>query len=309
MKTFKFLCTGAALFSLTFAHADIDQQSVSSLLLDEDLDELMVETDLQELTQETPDIAVKPAAPQKAPELVAKAPEIKPVKEVKTELVQPAKAKRANTASSAIQINLNQVFSGSPVIYSLLLLLSLAAVSIWLYVSMSFRVLASTAKSMTAQLKNHLGSNQFSDALNLCQKNNNFFSRMISSGILSRAHGLHVITEAMKAEGKRSTIGYWQKVALLNDIAILAPMIGLLGTVLGMFYAFYDLNRSMESISNLFDGLGVSVGTTVAGLGVAILAMILATLCKYRLTRLLNSVENDAYALATLIDQRSFLPK
>ena len=54
-------------------------------------------------------------------------------------------------------------------------------------------------------------------------------------------------------------------------------MIGLLGTVLGMFYAFYDLNRSMESISALFDGLGVSVGTTVGGLIVAILALMYST--------------------------------
>ena len=62
--------------------------------------------------------------------------------------------------------------------------------------------------------------------------------------------------EAMKSEGKRASVHFWQRIGLLNDIAIIAPMIGLLGTVLGMFYAFYDINRSIESISTLFDGLG-----------------------------------------------------
>ena len=78
-------------------------------------------------------------------------------------------------------------------------------------------------------------------------------------------------------------------------------MLGLLGTVLGLFYAFYDLNRSMESISALFDGLGISVGTTVAGLLVAIAAMMFHSMTKYRLIRQLNQVENEAAALVTLI--------
>ena len=99
----------------------------------------------------------------------------------------------------------------------------------------------------------------------------------------------------------RMTISYWQKINLLNDIAIIAPMLGLLGTVLGMFYAFYDLNRSAESISALFDGLGISVGTTVGGLVVAILALMFHAITKYRLTRQLTYVEARAEALAHTI--------
>ena len=113
--------------------------------------------------------------------------------------------------------------------------------------------------------------------------------------------------ESMKAEGKRSTIGFWQKLGLLNDIAIVAPMLGLLGTVLGMFYAFYDVNRSIESVTSLFDGLGVSVGTTVAGLIVAILALILHSSAKYRLIRLLSQVESDAHHTTSLIDNYTSL--
>jgi len=106
------------------------------------------------------------------------------------------------------------------------------------------------------------------------------------------------ILDAMKAAGKRGSAPFWQKIALLNDIAVLAPMLGLLGTVTGMFYAFYDLNRSMESLSTLFDGLGISVGSTVAGLIVAILAMLFYTFLKFRLIRSMTSVENEAMQLA-----------
>jgi biopolymer transport protein ExbB len=85
-----------------------------------------------------------------------------------------------------------------------------------------------------------------------------FSLKMILSGIHVRKHGLPVVVEAMKAEGKRASVRFWQKIGMLNDIAIIAPMLGLLGTVLGMFYAFYNINRSIESNSTLFDGLGVS---------------------------------------------------
>ena len=109
--------------------------------------------------------------------------------------------------------------------------------------------------------------------------------------------------DAVKSEGKRSTGSHWQKIGLLNDIAIIAPMLGLLGTVLGMFYAFYDVNRSMESISAFFDGLGISVGTTVCGLLVAILAMIFHSLTKYKLVKQLTLIENELATLTHLIKE------
>ena len=175
----------------------------------------------------------------------------------------------------AIAVDLKQAFSGSPVIYSLLLGMSILALGIWFYSILSLRASTRVSTDTLRNLQSKLNSNQFDEALSLCQGKQDLFSKMILSGIQSRRHGLPMMIEAMKAEGKRSSIAFWQKIGLLNDIAIIAPMLGLLGHRIGMFYAFYDVNRSIESISTLFDGLGISVGTTVAGLVVAILALIL----------------------------------
>jgi len=123
----------------------------------------------------------------------------------------------------------------------------------------------------------------------------------MSSGLTSRKLGTQLMLDAMKSEGKRSSTPFWQRLSLLNDIVIIAPMLGLLGTVIGMFYAFYDVNRSVESINSLFDGLGIAVGTTVMGLIVAILSMVFYTTLKYRIIRILSLVENEAITLSTLI--------
>jgi biopolymer transport protein ExbB len=209
----------------------------------------------------------------------------------------------------AISVDLKQAFTGSPVIYSLLLAMSVFAVGIWLYSALSLRSFGRVSHKLVKNLQNKLNSNNFDEALSLCEERDSVFCKMISSGIHSRRHGLPMMIEAMKAEGKRASIAFWQKIGLLNDIAIIAPMLGLLGTVLGMFYAFYDINRSIESVSTLFDGLGISVGTTVAGLIVAILALILHSTAKYRLVKALALIENEAQSVATLIDDRTSIYK
>jgi len=219
----------------------------------------------------------------------------------------PIEVIKQETAQSvqAIEINLKQVFSGSPIIYTLLFFLSIISMCIWLYSMLTIRSVEFLPPSLVKDLRTKLISNQFDDALDLCVKQKHFFCKMLASGILARKHGLNVMIDTMKAEGKRSTISFWQRIGILNEVAIIAPMLGLLGTVMGMFYAFYDLNRSIESVSLLFDGLGISVGTTVAGLIVAILAMILHSLAKYRLVKILANVENEAQTFAALIDTRS----
>ncbi|MBX3719632.1 MAG: MotA/TolQ/ExbB proton channel family protein [Parachlamydiales bacterium] len=214
-------------------------------------------------------------------------------------------ANNAEKKNEAIEVNIQQAFSGSPVIYTILFAMSVFALCVWLYSILSLRKSASISAAFLKNVKNKLNSNQFDDALSLCQHHENLISKMVASGINARRHGLPVMIEAMKSEGKRASVHFWQRIGLLNDIAIIAPMLGLLGTVLGMFYAFYDINRSIESISTLFDGLGVSVGTTVAGLIVAILALMLHSFAKYRLVKVLATVENEAQSLATLIDDRT----
>lgn len=222
--------------------------------------------------------------------LVARSSPLDPIKE------------KLQGATSSIQVNFNEVFRGSPTIYLLLIVLSIFSVGIWLYSMMTVRSMELLPPAVIKDLRTKLIHNQFNEALDLCVRENHFFYKMLASGILMRKHGVNMMVDAMKAEGKRSTIAFWQRIGLLNDIAIIAPMLGLLGTVLGMFYAFYDLNRSIESVSLLFDGLGISVGTTVAGLIVAIIAMILHSVAKYRLVRIMTGVESEVQNFAALIE-------
>lgn len=215
----------------------------------------------------------------------------------------PHEEKSEVTATHITQISLQQVFSSSPFIYSILLSMSFIAITLCLYVILRLKEQNKECNQFAEQVRAKFLADSPEEVRKLCEKHNNWLSKMVSSGLSSKKHGIQATLESMHAEGKRATLSAWQQLGILQDIAIIAPMLGLLGTVIGLFYAFYDLNRSLNSLSHLLDGLGISVGTTVAGICVAIISMILHSIAKFRLIRSLAKIEVEACAFAYLMEE------
>lgn len=201
-----------------------------------------------------------------------------------------------------VTLNVYDIYNSSPIIYSILLLMSLSSIIIWLYTILTFRKKELMPPLLMAKLHRELSSKNWSAAINLCQSHRIPFTAMVETALKNRQYGPEVMIEALTSEGKRATAYLWQRLSILTDLIYVAPMFGLLGTVLGMFYAFYDLNRSMESIVALFDGLGISVGSTVAGLIVAILSVVFHASLRYHITNNLNHLEKEALSIVYLIE-------
>lgn len=204
--------------------------------------------------------------------------------------------------ADTIRLDLLEVFKASPLIYTLLGALSLFAFVVWLYSLLTVRHSLMVPSPFVKQVRTLLLEKRYDAALANCQKARHFTGSVLACGIAARGHGHQVMMEAMQTEGKRCGVSLWQRLSLLNDVVVIAPMLGLLGTVLGLFYAFYDVNRSADTLASIFDGLGIAVGTTVAGLIVAILSMIFYATLKFRVVQLLNTLENETLALGNLIE-------
>lgn len=212
-------------------------------------------------------------------------------------------ASAPNNMENLHLIDFKKVFVSSPLIYSFLGFLSISALAIWIYSLATIRAKELAPLSFSKEMKTLLQSGNYNDAKVFCETKQGLLASLMHVGLTTRNLGPQVMMDSMKSEGKRIATPLWQRLSLLNDIAIVAPMIGLLGTVIGMFYAFYDVNRSVESINTLFDGLGVAVGTTVFGLIVAILAMVFSTTLKYRLVKTLSHLETESLVLSSLLFQ------
>ena len=203
-----------------------------------------------------------------------------------------------------VSIDLKQVFNGSPYIYSLLLFLSMLAVFLWLYTILRWRILAGYNESFKKRIIDLLSKAKRNEVLILCKNKGDLLSRMVVATLCSDRTSRKELEELMGHVVKQASGATWQRIGILNDIAIIAPMLGLMGTVLGMFYAFYDINRSLDSITKLFDGLGISVATTVAGLCVALLSLLLHTFLKHRLIRRLVVIEQEAEVMIPLLETK-----
>ena len=258
--------------------------------------ELTITEELPQVQEEpfiiTEQVEEQPFALEEAP--LAPLPQVEEPKVLSVATLEPT------LTPTGVVISFKQVFDGSPLIYTLLFAMSLLSITVCLYSILRLRYQTSLFGSLSKEIRIRLINNSPKDALEFCQNNPSLLSRIVSSGLASRKHGLNAMLDNMRSEGKRATLSSWQQLGILQDVAIIAPMLGLLGTVVGLFYAFYDLNRSFDSITNLLDGLGISVGTTVAGIGVAILAMLLQSAAKFRLIRVLARVETGATSIAHL---------
>ncbi len=284
-------------------------QSDSTDYLEEDLSNKKVELPPPTLVEnEVENEIFVPFEPTSAPNSPLTLPSITQPLETKSEanvtsVVKKSQETEEKSKPTGITIDLGQVFAGSPTIYSVLLLLSIVTVGIWIYALLSLRNSQLLPTEVCKELRNQLDARSYETALSTCKNHPSLLFGMVATAIKNKHQGSATMLEMMKAEGRRLSISYWQKINLLNDIAIIAPMLGLLGTVLGMFYAFYDLNRSAESISALFDGLGISVGTTVAGLVVAMLALTFHAMTKYLLMQQLTLIEAQAEEIVQTIKE------
>jgi biopolymer transport protein ExbB len=208
----------------------------------------------------------------------------------------------AEESASTGTLNLLEVYQGAPWIYILLLVMSMASFAIWLYSLISWRISDMMPKEFLNKIRQLIAEKHFEAALSTCRNEQNFSSGIIACGLAARKHGPGMMMETMQAEGRRAGNSLWQRISFLNEVAFVAPMLGLLGTVLGLFFAFYDTNRTTESLTAIFDGLGIAIGTTVAGLIVAILAMVFASILKFRVVNLLNTIENELLSLVSLTE-------
>jgi biopolymer transport protein ExbB len=113
---------------------------------------------------------------------------------------------------------------------------------------------------------------QFQEAMELCENEPTFLTRICGAGIAKIGHSFEVIEKSIEEMGDEEAVKLHQKIGWLAVIANIAPMMGLLGTVVGMVTAFHTIATSggQANPAELADGISVALLTTLFGLCVAI---------------------------------------
>ena len=123
-------------------------------------------------------------------------------------------------------------------------------------------------------IRDYMNDGKVKSAVTLCRKYDNPVARMVETGIHRMARPMADIQSAIENIGNVEVARLEKGLPLLATIAGGAPMIGFLGTVMGMVKAFFNMSKAGNNIdiTLLSDGIYTAMLTTVGGLIVGIIA-------------------------------------
>ena len=165
---------------------------------------------------------------------------------------------------------------GGQLIIGLLFLLLI--IVIYIYFERLFAIKSATKvnSNFMAQIKTYVLNHKIDGAQALCLSENKPVARLISKGLSRIGRPLEDISTTLENAGRLEIYKLEKNVSILATIAGAAPMIGFLGTVIGMILSIFEIsnaggNIDMQLLSN---GLYTAMTTTVAGLIVGIVGYI-----------------------------------
>jgi biopolymer transport protein ExbB len=162
------------------------------------------------------------------------------------------------------------------VIIAVLFLLLVGAIYIYFERIFAIKAASKVDANFMNQIKDHVSNGKIDSAQILCAQVNTPVSRLIGKGISRIGKPLADINTAIENAGRLEIYGLEKNVSVLATISGAAPMIGFLGTVIGMILAIFELANAGGTIQMdvLASGLYTAMTTTVAGLIVGIVAYI-----------------------------------
>jgi biopolymer transport protein ExbB len=133
---------------------------------------------------------------------------------------------------------------------------------------------------------------QFQEAMELCENEPTFFTKICGAGIAKIGHPFEVIQSALSEMGHEESVRLNQKLGWLAVVAAVAPMLGLLGTVQGMIIAFHQIAKSggQASPADLAGSISIALLTTLFGLAVAIPVISVMAFLRNRMVRAIIEV-------------------
>ena len=194
---------------------------------------------------------------------------------------------------------------GGMIIMSILFLLSVFAVYIFIERFNAIKRASKLDANFINHIKDHVSNGKIESARALCQSHDTPVARMIDKGISRIGKPLKDISSAIENTGRLEVSSLEKNLAALATIAGAAPMIGFLGTVIGMILAFHEMAAAggQIDIEMLAEGIYVAMTTTVAGLAVGIVAYIGYNILVARVDKVVYKMEANTVEFLDLLNE------
>ena len=218
--------------------------------------------------------------------------------------VPAAAAAAPASAATASLYKLQEMFMFSPVINGIIAGLSVLALMFFLWFLLTINVRAVAPAGFVNEVTNLVLAHRYDAAADACRRSKRvFIAPVVLRSVTNAGKSQSIIMSMIDSEGRRLSDIIWNRISYLADISNVAPMLGLLGTVMGMITAFFGLDKESGSINSsvLSQGVGQAMTTTMFGLIVGISALVFYSIIKSRATKCLAEAEAAVHSIADRI--------
>jgi biopolymer transport protein ExbB len=193
-----------------------------------------------------------------------------------------------------------ELFNTSPVINGIIIGLSVIALLLFIYYLLTINHTTIVPAAFLDDVMKMVLERDFKQAVEFCRHHRTIFISTVIQRCIENVGREHsVLMSIADTEGKRRADILWNRISYLADISNVAPMLGLLGTIVGMMGAFFGLDQSSLDVRSKFisSNIAGAMATTYFGLIVAIAALVFHSIIKGRLTRVLSEAEQAVHAV------------
>ncbi|MEM1407636.1 MAG: MotA/TolQ/ExbB proton channel family protein [Bacteroidota bacterium] len=186
-----------------------------------------------------------------------------------------------------------------------ILVLSIVAVYIFVERVRTINSASKTPDEFMSQIRQQVEKGDVNGAKLTCQHHNSPVARMIEKGVTRIGSPLKNIEVSIENVGKIEIFKLEKNLSLLATISGAAPMLGFLGTVIGMIQAFISIAQEEGSVSPklLSEGIYTAMVTTAAGLFVGILAYLGYNYLVTRVQKVIHKMEYNSIDFIDLLQE------
>ena len=158
--------------------------------------------------------------------------------------------------------------------------------------------------NLMGQIRSYIQSGNLDGAMSLLRNNNSPLSRMLQKGLKRIGRPIKDIEGAIENVGKLEVSKLEKNISILGIVAGIAPMLGFVGTIVGVITIFHQVSiKGAIEIGTISGGLYTKMITSATGLIIGIIAYVLYHILNIMVEKIILRMETDAIDFIDLLEE------
>ncbi len=186
----------------------------------------------------------------------------------------------------------------------LLALVAFLGLVIFIERYLTIRKSSKDESNLMFQIKQNIHEGRLDSAIALCKNTKSPLARMLEKGLKRIGRPIKDIEGAIENTGKLEVSKLEKNIGILGIIAGIAPMLGFVGTIIGVIAIFHDVSIKGEiEIGTISGGLYTKMITSATGLIIGIVAYVLYHILNMMVEKIILKMETDAIEFIDLLEE------